>query len=257
MSKILKSTFVEKKPFVISNRSNVTIESERLVANAAEEAERVANEKREELLLKAREEVEQQKLVAEREVEQLLQQAKEQAIEIREQMRAEGYEEGKDAGFNDGYQAGISAAQNEMNELVLQTSKKAEELLNFAENSARETILAAEGQIIEMVLQIARKVISEKISQDDNVIIDAVESVLEKVKGQEAVVVKLSPFSFDTVILQKDILQRKIGQENKVQFVVEENLEKGDCLIETTNGVVDALIETKLNIIEKAVRELL
>jgi len=45
------------------------------------------------------------------------------------------------------------------------------------------------------------------------------------------------------------------GLEAKVLIVPDENTMEGGCLVTTTNGVIDATIETQVEIISEALKE--
>ena len=47
-----------------------------------------------------------------------------------------------------------------------------------------------------------------------------------------------------------------VGLDAKVIIMPDENTMEGGCLVTTTNGVIDATIETQLDIITKVLKEL-
>ena len=62
---------------------------------------------------------------------------------------------------------------------------------------------------------------------------------------------------------QVALLQQKVpeevalaGLEAKVVVIPDENIMEGGCLVTTTNGVIDATIETQTGIISEALKEI-
>ena len=46
------------------------------------------------------------------------------------------------------------------------------------------------------------------------------------------------------------------GIDTKVVVLADENVSQGGCQVTTTNGIVDATIETRIEVVSKALREL-
>ncbi len=62
--------------------------------------------------------------------------------------------------------------------------------------------------------------------------------------------------------VQVDILRQSVpeilnltGLDAKLSVLADESISEGGCLVTTTNGVVDATIETQLSVVSEALRE--
>ena len=45
------------------------------------------------------------------------------------------------------------------------------------------------------------------------------------------------------------------GSEAKINVISDENISYGGCMVTTTNGIIDATIETQMSIISEALKE--
>ena len=79
-----------------------------------------------------------------------------------------------------------------------------------------------------------------------------------KVKDQKEINIHVSPEGYELVLMARDEFRSLLpGGNAAIEIVSDESLQAGDCLIETPNGGVDARLSTQLELIKKAVQEVL
>lgn len=165
----------------------------------------------------------------------LVSRAKEEAEEIR-----------KNA-YNEGYKSGIDQAENDINNLQ-------EEIKKYM-NAKDEVFQYIAPDILEISYDIAKKIIKQEIETNPQVIFNTIIDILKNVsKGEPKITIKVNP---DDVKFIKEQLPEKIETLNidsQIGIVADPSLKRGDCKFYTNNGVVDATIETQLEIIHKALR---
>ena len=167
----------------------------------------------------------------------LVSRAKEEADEIR-----------KNA-YNEGYKTGIEQAENDINKLQ-------EEIKKYM-NAKEEVYQYIAPDILEISYDIAKKIIKEEIEANPQVIFNTIIDILKNVsKGEPKISIKVHP---DDVKFVKEKLPEKIESLNidsKISIIADPSLKRGDCKFYTNNGVVDATIDTQLEIIHKALRSI-
>jgi len=150
---------------------------------------------------------------------------------------------------NDGYQAGLEMAKDDLYEL-----KNALDVFYGARQQIYDAIAP---DILEISLDIAKKIIKKEVSENHDIILENIKEMLNGLSKEETkLILKVNP-------LQAPILKQKVpeivsnaGLEAKVVIIPDENVTEGGCLLTTTNGVIDATIESQTDIISEALKEL-
>ncbi len=159
----------------------------------------------------------------------------------------------KERAFQAGYEAGQGAAIKEMQDTVdselelHKTRRKALEGLA----SLKDTILSqAEGDIIQLVIEIARKLVCRELKQHPDAIVAVIKKAIKASRIEEEITIKIHPDDY-TILEQymselKESLGR-IGRDN-VSVRIEEapELAPGGCVIETDTNLVDMSLETRM-----------
>ncbi len=167
----------------------------------------------------------------------------------------EGYQEGYDAGFASGVQAGEEQARQAMVEERSHSAQQATERLATAQRDGQEMILAAEQQIVELSVAVARKILLREIDENPFVVLPIVQGALEKVRDQQVVTVRVHSEDYDLIMHSRHDLQVLIGREQPILVQSDDSVPQGSCLIDSTSGTVDARIDMQLEAIHKVLQE--
>ena len=154
----------------------------------------------------------------------------------------------RDAAQREGYQDGLNAAKEDIQAL----REGIEQFLG----AKQEVLNSIAPDILDISLDIAKKIIKKEAAEDPDVILGNIKEVLKDLSKEETkITLKVNP-------AQVAILKQKVpeavsmsGLEAKVIIVPDENTMEGGCLITTTNGVIDATIETQIEVISEALKE--
>ena len=190
--------------------------------------------------------LEKAKITAER----CLSEANQQVAPIKKQ----AYDEGHQKGYQEGIVQGQQAGRAEMQQGIDQAIVKTQQMLATGEQETKNMILAAEGQIVEIALAVARKILAYEIAENPMAVLPLVKAALQKVSDQEEVVIRVSIDDFDAVLLAKTELQTMVGRENALKIIVDHTIESGSCVIDTSYGTVDARVDTQFETIKKALQ---
>ena len=157
---------------------------------------------------------------------------------IEEAARMQGFNHG----YESGYAEGMAAAEQAMRGVLDQLGSL---IANVHENHST-FFRAAERQVVDLALQIAQKVIEREVENIPDLAVNVIRSALEEMDARTALRVRVSPA--DEEILRRrwaDVVPPGIGPE-RIELVCDERVLSGGAVIESTNGQVDAQLETKL-----------
>lgn len=151
----------------------------------------------------------------------------------------------KKSAFEEGYKQGIDKASSDLQLFRDNLSK-----FMSAQKDVFEYIAP---DILELSVEIAQKIIKKELDTDPQVIINTILDVLKTVsKSEPKITIRVKP---QAVQLIKDTLPNityQYGIESKINIVADPSIEDGGCILQTNNGIVDASIDTQLEIIKKA-----
>lgn len=166
----------------------------------------------------------------------LISRAREEADSIRE------------AAAKEGYQQGLDSAKEDI--------EKVKEAIGTFFNAKQEVFDAISPDILDISIDIAKKIIKKELSQDSSIILDNIRDILKTLSKEETkIMLTVNPAQADMLKQEVPDVVSSVGLEAKVMIIPDENIMEGGCLVTTTNGVIDAKIETQLSIISKALKE--
>lgn len=167
----------------------------------------------------------------------LVSRAREEADAIRESALKEGYEEGLKKAKSD-----IEELNNSLNQFM---------------SAKQEVFEYIAPDILEISVDIAKKIIKQEISQDPQILFNTIVDVLKTLSKEEAkVTLRVNPAEVNNIKQAVPELLELAGIDTKVVVLADEEVSEGGCLVTTTNGIVDATIETRIAVVSKALREL-
>jgi flagellar assembly protein FliH len=129
-------------------------------------------------------------------------------------------------------------------------------VLNKSIEKRIEIINEAESQVIDLVLQITRKVIKVISENQKNVVINNVVQALRKMKSRGDVAIKVNLADLEiTTEHTKDFL-RIVENVKSITVLEDSSVDKGGCIIETDFGQIDARISSQLKEIEEKILDI-
>jgi len=130
------------------------------------------------------------------------------------------------------------------------------EFINFM-NARQEVFEYIAPDILEISVDIARTIIKKELESDPQVLLNTIIDVLKSVsKNESKIVIRVNP---QTVQFIKDTIPNimyEYGIDLKVNIVADPAIDYGGCVLQTNNGMVDASINTQLEIIKKALEDI-
>ena len=114
-----------------------------------------------------------------------------------------------------------------------------------------DSLESLEKQLVEVVTKSVNKIIGDLDEKDR--IVRVVRKGLSAVRGEKRIVVRVS--THDEPIVREDLkayLLSDDGRSGYIEVIGDVNLKKGDCILETQMGVVEASLDTQLKILSES-----
>lgn len=155
----------------------------------------------------------------------------------------------KESAAKEGYQAGLEQASEDISDV-----KNAITAFLSAKQEVFEYIAP---DILEISVDIAKKIIKREIQQDPSLILNNILEILKGLSKEETkITLRVNPQQVALLKTEIPELMSTAGLDAKVLVVPDEELMEGGCMVTTTNGVIDATIETQLSVISEALKEI-
>lgn len=155
----------------------------------------------------------------------------------------------KEAAAKEGYQEGLQTAQEDL--------ERVKESLSAFFNAKQEIYDNIAPDILEISLDIAKKIIKKESIENPDVILNNIKDIMKGLSKEEAkITLRVNPSQ--AAMLKNDVpeVEDSLGLEAKIIIVADETITEGGCLVTTTNGVIDATIESQLAIISEVLKEI-
>ena len=123
-------------------------------------------------------------------------------------------------------------------------------------NAKQEVYDSIAPDILEISLDIAKKIIKKEMTENPEILLNNIKDILKGLSKEETkIILKVNPVQ--VAMLKQEIPEAMstAGLEAKVIIIPDETVMEGGCMITTTNGVIDATIETQLAIISEVLKE--
>jgi flagellar biosynthesis/type III secretory pathway protein FliH len=113
-----------------------------------------------------------------------------------------------------------------------------------------QTIAHHRSDIAALAVEIARKVLTQRVANGDYDIQAVVEEALKRAPTQQNIVVRVNPQ--DLPSCQKLQQDNPDGPWAALEFVADRSIARADCLVETPKGIVKSFVEQHLERIGEA-----
>jgi len=164
-------------------------------------------------------------------------------------MAKEAEEKAREEGFKNGEALAWKQYQGLINE--------AEELKRAAKEIHDSTIAGLESEIVEIIIQTAKKIVGTELTQNKDVVLGLIRNAISAASLADKICIHVSDEEYDYVVNNKERLLEGIKGIRDFEIIRDNSLKKGECIVDTGFGTVDSSIDTQLNAMEKALREIL
>ncbi|MCS6948883.1 MAG: type III secretion system stator protein SctL [bacterium] len=181
------------------------------------------------------------------EAKRVLAEAHRQADQMRQDAVRRGYEEGLQIGREEGmryYQQQVEALRDQVQKLVNALLAERQRLWE-----------EMEPQVIDLVLDIARKVLREEIQARREATLSIIKHALRRVTDTEHVRIRVHPDDLQIAREHREAFLAVCDGVKQMEIVDDQRVGGGGCIIETPSGTIDASLRTQMQCIERALCE--
>lgn len=151
----------------------------------------------------------------------------------------------KKSAFEEGYRLGLEKSQSDLEKFRLEISK-------FM-NANKEVFEYIAPDILEISVDIAKKIIKKELEADPQVLINTIVDILRTVsKNEPKITIRVQPQAVQFIKDTIPNITYQYGIDSKINIVADPSIEEGGCVLQTNNGIVDASINTQIEIIKKS-----
>ena len=151
----------------------------------------------------------------------------------------------KKSAFEEGYRQGLEKANSDLDVFRSQ-------LAQFM-SAKKDVFEYIAPDILEISVDIAKKIIKKELESDPQVLINTIVDVLRTVsKNEPKISIRVRPQSVQFIKDTIPNITYQYGIDSKINVISDPSIEEGGCVLQTNNGIVDASIDTQIEIIKKA-----
>ena len=191
---------------------------------------------------KAREEAGEILALARAEAEKILEKAREEARALaaraKEEAFAEGLARGLEEGRERGYREGVEEAARESSRL----REEALSVLRGAEEARRRLFCELEGEVVDLAVEIAEKVLLKELEQDREAVLAVAREALSLLAGRKSAYLFVHPEDLPAAEGARGELAALLGPRARVDVIADPAVERGGLRVKTERGEVDATL---------------
>lgn len=197
----------------------------------------------------------------------LLQQAREQAEQMIEQAKmaaeaevAQIHQHAAEEGYSQGYAEGRAKGEQEAIAATKEAAEKAiGDVKRFLEQAASirdHSIDQLRGELLDVAVTVAEKVIHVSLKSSDEIIKRMILSATEKLKRREWVQIYVADCDIKGVSQSDPMLAAALSSlSDHIKIVPMREAEAGTCIVEMPDEIIDASASTQLENIRSVIRE--
>jgi len=165
-----------------------------------------------------------------------------------ERIKKEAYDASSKKGYAEGFEKGRGEGLKSTEGVRLD----AKALLEEAHRVSLEYIDGQKGEILNLALHIAEKIIRYQADVSDSVVVKIAQDAIMAavVKGQ--VIIRANPMDYALLDSSMGELSKAAGEGTVIKIVRDNEIKRGGCRVETEDSFVDASIDTQFEKIKQA-----
>ena len=148
----------------------------------------------------------------------------------------------REQAYEEGFAAGIERAQSQLEGPASALASAAAQLSAVRADAAD----SVEADAVDLALRIAEQAVGAAIAADPELVVEAVRGALRRLVERDRVLILVNP---DDLELVRDHVARLVGELGGIEHCevqAERRVRPGGAIVRTSEGEVDATLETKL-----------
>ena len=184
---------------------------------------------------------------ARREAEAILERAKSEAKEEFERASREGHEEGFKEGYKEGHSKGESFCREAFRERMEAVEADIRQAFRSVEIAKEKCVRTYLDELKDCAVAVAEKVVHVSLRSSGEVIKQMIVAATEKLKKTAWVKIYIDKCDYDLMMeADADILDQLSHLSDNIKFIVMDKEERGNCIIEMPEEIVDVSVNTQI-----------
>ena len=148
----------------------------------------------------------------------------------------------REQAFEEGFAAGVAQAQSQLDGPASALAAAADQLQALRTDAAA----SVEADAVDLALRIAEQVVGAAIAADPELVVEAVRGALRRLVERDRVLILVNPDDLELVRDHVGRLVSELGGIEHCEVQAERRVRPGGAIVRTSEGEVDATLETKL-----------
>lgn len=164
-----------------------------------------------------------------------------------EKIRAESYQ----IGYDDGYQQGYVVITDELEQKIHAVDNFAKAQFDIKNNIVK----SSEIDILDLVIEISKKICTEEVKVDSNIIKVLTENAIKNLKDKEDITIIINPQLLEVLNSISDKLKEDIPQLKSIKIIEDNSVSADGTIVESPLSRVDSRVKTQINEIAEKLYE--
>jgi flagellar assembly protein FliH len=188
-------------------------------------------------------------ILARKKGEQIIENANETARQLEKKAREDGYQKGYEEGLERGYIKGQEEYRNRT-EIIINQLVEAQ---NDYENHVLRLLDNLEPKIIDMILIALNSILKQKVARDDELVIRTLKESMRSLTRRDKVLLTANREEIEKIAQNSAEIIASSDMIVDMEVVPGDKVGKGGVIISSPEGIVDARIESQLEVINEIV----
>lgn len=169
-------------------------------------------------------------------------------VQLREELQRNAYD--------DGYQQGMSQAEEEIQAAYESTIAEGASVLQQAYHAKEQILQEAEPFVVTVSCAVAEKIIDRQLTLDSDLVLELVRKQLSRKRESGRITLCVSPQNFAFVHAAREELSIAIDSQAELLVIPDASVKDHGCVIRSSLGSIDARINTQLEELKKALQHI-
>jgi flagellar assembly protein FliH len=136
--------------------------------------------------------------------------------------------------------------RSEALEETLQAARAMRAAARELSQAAARGIQTAQADVVAIAVAIAAKIVRREIAQENDFAAKLARRCLQRIANQSEVRIRVHPADHERVLAEREALLREAGLGHEITVWADQRVDRGGCIVETPDFVVDGTIKSQL-----------
>ncbi|MGM9924133.1 MAG: flagellar assembly protein FliH [Bacillus sp. (in: firmicutes)] len=162
-------------------------------------------------------------------------------------------EEAREVGYNEGYSMGKKQGYEEMQTEIQQVKR----IVDLSKEDYHQYLESSEKTILDLAIHVAGKILNQEVKMNEGAFLSVVKKAIKEAREHREVRLLIHPLHYENLLSQKEELQAIFPKETDFYIFPDNEIEETSCIIESSNGRIDASIDRQLQEVKRKLLDIL